>query len=161
MIKYRINKKQHQTIHLTQPGEYLVELVGEGAEADITGRYQAKGKDQLTVKLTIVHSAPHTRANTSLKGVAGGHSTIKFDGRIIVTPNCPDTNSFLEERILLISDTARAEVIPDLEIESDDVKCSHAATISRIPEEQLFYLMSRGISRPQAEKLIIEGFLGF
>ena len=68
-------------------------------------------------------------------------------------------NSFLTEKILLLSDEARAEAVPDLEIESDDVKCSHAATISKIPEEQLFYLMSRGLSKFEGESMIVEGFL--
>ena len=137
-----------------------MELVGEGAEVEIVGRYKGEEKDNLEVKVTIVHKAAHTRAKTSLKGVAGNQARIKFDGKIIVEKNCPDVNSFLEERVLLVGDKARAEVVPDLEILSDDVKCSHAATISKIPEEQVFYLMSRGISRKAAEGLVVEGFLG-
>ena len=65
----------------------------------------------------------------------------------------------MTERVLLLSDTATAETIPDLEIESYDVKCSHAASVSRINEEQLFYLMSRGISRVKAEDMVVVGFL--
>jgi Fe-S cluster assembly scaffold protein SufB len=80
-------------------------------------------------------------------------------GRIIIDPECGDTNSFLSERILLLSDSARAEAVPDLEILTDDVKCSHAATISRIPDDQIFYLMSRGLSRQTAEEEIVSGFL--
>ncbi|MCA9369371.1 SufD family Fe-S cluster assembly protein, partial [Candidatus Woesebacteria bacterium] len=63
------------------------------------------------------------------------------------------------ERVLLLSDTATAETVPDLEILTDDVKCSHAASVSRIPEEQIFYLQSRGIERSTAEDMIVEGFL--
>lgn len=107
----------------------------------------------------IHHQAPHTRANTTLRGVARDRAQIRFVGRIIIDEACGDSNSFLTERILLLSDQAKAEAVPDLEIKTDDVKCSHAASISRIPEEHLFYLMSRGIPQLQAENLIIEGFL--
>jgi len=80
-------------------------------------------------------------------------------GRIIIDPECGNSNSLLTERILLLSDTASADAIPELEILTDDVKCSHAASVSRIPEEHIFYLMSRGISRKEAEEMVIEGFL--
>ena len=86
-------------------------------------------------------------------------SRIKLVGRIKIDPDCGQTHSFLTERILLLSDQATAETVPDLEIETDDVKCSHAASISHLPESQLFYLMSRGLDRHLAENLIIGGFL--
>jgi Fe-S cluster assembly scaffold protein SufB len=91
--------------------------------------------------------------------VATDQAQIKFVGRIIIDKDCGDSNSFLTERILLLSDQAKAEAVPDLEIKTDDVKCSHAASISRIPEEHLFYLMSRGLQRSAAEQMVVDGFL--
>jgi Fe-S cluster assembly scaffold protein SufB len=159
MKSFKINQNEHKSITISENGEYLVELLGEGAEVEIKGAFQTDGKEQLKVVINVVHKAGHTRANTTLRGVARGESSIKFVGRIIIEENCPVVNSFLTEKVLLLSDKARAEAVPELEIESDDVKCSHAATVSNIPEEELFYLMSRGVSRVNAEEMIVEGFL--
>jgi len=144
---------------ITEPGEYLVELVEPNTVVEIKGAFSVKAKEEVAVTIIINHKAPHTRANTTLRGVARDQGFLKFTGRIIIEKDCGDTNSFLTERVLLLSDQARAETIPDLEIKTDDVKCSHAASISRIPEEHLFYLMSRGLSQLEAETVIIEGFL--
>ncbi|HEX7018330.1 MAG TPA: SufD family Fe-S cluster assembly protein, partial [Patescibacteria group bacterium] len=149
----------HEKHTLTESGEYIFSITKPGAELEITGAFEANNQDQVQVEVIIHHQAPHTRANTTLKGVARDKAHIKFTGRIIIDEECGDTNSFLTERILLLSDQAKAEAIPDLEIKTDDVKCSHAASISRIPEEHIFYLMSRGINRIQAEKMIVDGFL--
>lgn len=146
-------------IRIDEPGEYLIELLVAGAEAEIAGAFLSIEDEQKSVKVVIHHKAPNTQAKTSLRGVARDRSKISFTGRIIIDPDCGNSNSFLTERILLLSDQAKAEAIPDLEILTDDVKCSHAASISRIPESQLFYLMSRGISRTIAEDLIVDGFL--
>ena len=133
--------------------------MGPGAEAEVVGKFVGRGSEEIGVKIEVVHKSGHTRARTVLRGAGYDKSKIKFAGRIIIDKNCPDTNRFLEERILLVSDGARAETVPDLEIKSDDVHCSHAASVSRIPENQTFYLMSRGLSKKKAEKLVIEGFL--
>lgn len=151
------DEKKHITIE--QSGEYLIKLLGSGAEAEIFGVFEAHHNDKIDVTVVIHHLAPHTRANTTLRGVGHDQSTVRFVGRIKIDEKCGDTNSFLTERILLLSDDAKAEAVPDLEILSDDVKCSHAASISRIPEEHLFYLMSRGLSRLEAEAVVVEGFL--
>jgi Fe-S cluster assembly scaffold protein SufB len=125
----------------------------------VVGAFEANSNDKIDVHLTLIHSAPHTRAQTVLKGVARDSASIRFFGLIKIEPDCGDTQSFLEERILLLSDKARAEAVPELEILTDDVKCSHAASVSQIPSEHLFYLESRGIPRTQAEAMIVEGFL--
>ncbi len=154
-----ISDHQQDPIELKDSGEYRVEITQPQAEAHIVGTFLTQGDEDVDINLTIVHKAPHTRANTILKGVAKDNSKIRFFGRIIIEENCGDIQSFLEERILLLSDKAKAEAVPELEIKTDDVKCSHAASISRIPEEHLFYLQSRGISRPLAETMLVEGFL--
>lgn len=159
MKTFQIHKDERRQIEIDQSGQYTVELVGSGAHADIHGAFLAKNKEKVEIELYIVHKAPHTSAQTMLKGVAQDSSSIRFFGRIAIEPNCPNTQSFLEERILLLSDQAKAEAVPELEILSDDVKCSHAASISRIPEEHLFYLQSRGLDKHTAEELVVEGFL--
>ncbi len=157
MQTFHVDK--NSTITLTESGDYTVELIKPGAHANIQGAFKTVEKEAVEINLYIVHKAPHTSAQTMLKGVAKDQSSIRFFGRIAIDPGCPDTQSFLEERILLLSDQAKAEAIPELEILSDDVKCSHAASVSRIPQEHLFYLQSRGIKKEAAEELVTEGFL--
>lgn len=159
MKKYVIDQLGVKKIKLKKPGEYLIELIVPGAEAEVSGIFLTQNTETSETKVIIHHKAPNTLANTVLKGAARDSSKISFTGRIIIDPECGNSNSFLTERILLLSDNAKAEAIPDLEILTDDVKCSHAASISRIPESQLFYLMSRGIPQAEAEDLIVAGFL--
>ena len=147
---YTLAKDEHKTITIDAPGVYEVQLLGEGAHATISGIFEAAGSEQKKITVIINHKAAHTRSNSA---------QVSFTGKILVAEHCPDTNAFLTERILLLSDTAKAEAIPELEILTDDVKCSHAASISHIPEEQLFYLRSRGVSQVEAEQLIVAGFL--
>lgn len=156
---FQIKKANSAPIIVTESGKYLIEIVKEGAHAEIEGAFLTTGSENIDVEIRIVHKVPHTTARTTLKGVARDSSKIRFLGRIIIEEGCGDTNSFLEERILLLSDKAKAEAVPELEILADDVKCSHAATISNIPKEHLFYLQSRGLSKKNAEDAIIEGFL--
>lgn len=159
MKKYCIEKDQRKDIKLTEPGEYLVELVGEGAQANIFGAFVVTGEEHFQIKITIHHRAKHTHAETVLKAVGKDQSYTQLYGKIIIDENCGDSQSFLQERILLLSPNAKAEAVPDLEIKTDDVKCSHAASVSNISKDQVFYLTSRGLSKTQAENLIIEGFL--
>lgn len=146
-------------IVITESGKYVIEITKPGAEVEVTGAFLAENKEVVEIEVVVHHQAPHTKATTVLKGVGRDQAKLRFVGRIIIDPECGDSNSFLTERILLLSDKAMAEAVPDLEILTDDVRCSHAASISRISPEQLFYLMSRGLTKKQAEALIIEGFL--
>jgi Fe-S cluster assembly protein SufD len=156
---FQVQQNENKKIVISESGHYVVELVGPGSHVDISGTFLAEGKDEVNIELYIIHKAPHTSAQTNLKGVGKDKSSIRFFGRIQIEPGCPDTQSFLEERVLLLSDQAKAEAVPELEILSDDVKCSHAASVSRIPAEHLFYLQSRGIDQHTAEELVVEGFL--
>jgi len=159
MTTFTVAANEQKTIVLDQAGEYEVVLAGEGAHVNVEGRFRASNAQNLIVSVILRHQAAHTRAVTTLKGVVSDSAFLQFTGRIIIEENCGDSNSFLTERILLLSEKARAEAIPDLEIKSSDVKCSHAASISSIPKDQLFYLQSRGIAETDAQQLIIEGFL--
>ncbi|MEN8253138.1 MAG: SufD family Fe-S cluster assembly protein [Patescibacteria group bacterium] len=155
----QITKDKEKRIKIKKSGDYLIELNSKGAEAIISGSFLVNKSNDLNINLIIHHKAPNTRAETSLKAVGKDRARIKLVAKIVVDKNCNGVNSFLTERVLLLSDKARAEAIPDLEIESDDVKCSHAASVSSISEKQIFYLMSRGISKQKAEEMIVEGFL--
>lgn len=158
MQQFIVNQPD-QKIELTSAGEYEVLITKSGASVEIWGGFLTKQQQNVEIHLVIRHQAPHTQANTVLKGVAFDQSRIRLLGRIIIEENCGDSHSFLEERILLLSDQAKAEAVPELEILTDDVKCSHAASISQIPQEHLFYLQSRGLTLAQSQQLIIDGFL--
>ena len=146
-------------IELKKPGKHVIELKNPGEEIEIVGIFETNGEEKTDVEVTVHHQAPHTQAQVILKGVVRDKSQLKFKGRIIIDSDCGQSRSSLTERILLLSDQAHAEVIPDLEILTDDVECSHAASISNVLDEHLFYLMSRGLNKKQAEELIINGFL--
>lgn len=140
-------------------GELEIVLDKEGMELEIVGKFQTRSSEIMALNIRIIHRAPHTTANTTLKGVAWDSSQLKLSGIIVIEKLAQQTQSFLRENILLLSPHAKAEAIPNLEILANDVKCSHAATISNISEEQVFYLMSRGLTRKKAEEVIVEGFL--
>lgn len=140
-------------------GELEIVLDKEGTDLEIIGRFQTHGIEVRVLNIRIIHRAPHTTANTTLKGVAWDSSQLKLSGTIVIEKSAQQTKSFLRENILLLSPKARAEAIPNLEILANDVKCSHAATISNISEEQVFYVMSRGLTRKKAEEIIVDGFL--
>ena len=159
MIRYKVGRNQKRVIRIDKSGKYVVELVGEGAEATILGAFRGRNRDQIEIDIEVNHKAKNTTANTHIRGVVRDRATAKVNGTIKVFKGAQQTNSFLTEKILILSDKARAEAIPNLEIEADEVHCSHAATVGKIDEEQLFYLMSRGLKRPEAEDIIVEGFL--
>lgn len=144
---------------ISNPGTYKFVLDREGQELELVGRFRASGNDIKKWDIEIIHAAPKTSSKTNIKGVVDGNGQAFVNGIIKVLPEAAGTNAFLEERILLLSPNAKAEAIPNLEIKTDDVKCSHAATIGKIDEEELFYLQSRGISEIQAKEMIVEGFL--
>lgn len=156
---FTIKRDEFKEIILDKPGHYVVNLVEQGATAVVRAAFNVSKKEQVDFSVIIHHQAPNTEAQTMMRGVAGDSAKIKFLGRIIIDPDCGNSSSFLTERVLLLSDQASAECIPDLEIHTDDVRCSHAASISRIPEEQIFYLTSRGMDRKTAKEMIVDGFL--
>lgn len=146
-------------IILKREGFYIVKLLVPGAEVNICGHFHLRKHEKKNVSVIIHHQAPHTKATTTLKAVAQGKSSVSLLGKIVIDKNCNDSQSFLTERVLLLDQLAQAKAVPELEILSDEVKCSHAASVSNMNEEQMFYLQSRGLSRTQAKNLLIKSFL--
>lgn len=159
MHHFIIKSNQSQQIIITKSGDYTITLAGEGAHAEILSAHHLTGAESIDINLTIVHAATHTSADTVIRAVLDDQSIANIQGTIIVEKDAQQTNSYLQENILMLSDKARANAIPNLEIHADDVKCSHAATVGKIPDEHLFYLQSRGIPENKAKKLIADGFL--
>lgn len=152
-------KGEKRQIVIGGSGKYSVELLGEGASAEILGAFVAKENESLDIEVKTIHRARKTRSETFIRAVAKDNSRVNLRGLIKIEKKAQETDAFLKEDVLLVSEKAQADAIPDLEIEANDVKASHAATVGKIDSEQLFYLMSRGVRRKQAEEIIVDGFL--
>jgi Fe-S cluster assembly protein SufD len=135
------------------------QLAGPGASAKVTGAYAGRGRQHLDFDTTQEHAAPNTTSDLAFRGVLNGRSTAVWRGMIKVDPGAQQTDAFQESRNLLLSKRAHADAIPGLEILANDVRCTHAAAIAQIDRDQLFYLMSHGLPREQATRLVIDGFL--
>jgi Fe-S cluster assembly protein SufD len=134
-------------------------LAGEGSHGKVTGAYAGHGRQHLDFDTTQEHAAANTVSDLAFRGVLTGRSNAVWRGMIKVDPGAQQTDAFQESRNLLLSKRAHADAIPGLEILANDVRCTHAAAIAQIDPEQVFYLMSRGIPRLTATRLVIEGFL--
>jgi len=134
-------------------------LVGEGAQARVTGAYASHARQHIDFDTTQEHAAPNTTSDLAFRGVLQGRSTAVWKGNIIVDPGAQKTDAFQESRNLLLSKRAHADAIPGLEIQANDVRCTHAAAVAQVDPEQLFYLRSRGLREEVAKRLVIEGFL--
>ena len=136
-----------------------VELVGEGAEANIYGAYVCGADERVKIAVDMHHDVPHCNSRQLFKGIAGGASRVDFYGKIIVAQDAQRTEAYQENHNILLSDDAKVDTKPQLEIYADDVKCSHGATIGRLNEEEQFYMRSRGISLEEAKVLQMISFL--
>jgi Fe-S cluster assembly protein SufD len=134
------------------------DLNGRGATSRVTGAYFVDGDQHLDYDTFQEHIAPDCESDFAFKGALRDHATAVWRGMIRVEPNAQGTNAYQECRNLMLSPTTHAVPIPGLEIMANDVRCTHGATVGRVDREQLFYLMARGLSRPEAERLIVRGF---
>ena len=134
------------------------DLNGPGATSRVTGAYFADGEQHLDYDTFQEHIAPDTESDFAFKGALRDSATAVWRGMIRVEPDAQKTNAYQENRNLLLSPTAHADSIPGLEIMANDVRCTHGATLGRVDRDMLFYLMARGLSRAEAERLIVRGF---
>lgn len=136
-----------------------VHLVGEGAEANIYGAYVCGADEKVKIAVDMYHDMPYCNSRQLFKGIAGGKSKVDFYGKIIVAKDAQRTEAYQENHNLLLSDGAKVDTKPQLEIYADDVKCSHGATIGRLNEEEQFYMRSRGITLEDAKVLQMISFI--
>ena len=136
-----------------------VTLAGEGAEANIFGAYVCGSDEKVRMAVDMRHDVPHCNSRQLFKGIAGGVSKVDFYGKIIVAQDAQRTEAYQENHNILLSDGAKVDTKPQLEIYADDVKCSHGATIGRLNEEEQFYMRSRGITLEDAKVLQMISFI--
>jgi Fe-S cluster assembly protein SufD len=134
-------------------------LAGPGSGARVTGAYAGNGSQHLDFDTTQEHAAPNTTSDLAFRGVLEESATAVWRGMIRVDPGAQQTDAFQESRNLLLSKSAHADAIPGLEIEANDVRCTHAAAVAQIDAEQLHYLRAHGLPNEEAKRLVIEGFL--
>ena len=134
-------------------------LAGEGAEANIYGAYVCGGDENVNIAVDMHHDLPHCNSRQLFKGIAGGNSRVDFYGKITVAQDAQRTEAYQENHNILLTDGAKVDTKPQLEIYADDVKCSHGATIGRLNEEEQFYMRSRGISLEDAKVLQMISFI--
>jgi len=131
-----------------------------GSHVDMLGLYIADGTQHFDNQTLQDHLAPHASSNLLFKGALNDKGRSVFRGLIRVHPRAQRTDAYQTNRNLILSDGARADSLPNLEIQADDVRCSHAATVGQLDEEEVFYLLSRGIPKTEAVRLVVFGFFG-
>jgi Fe-S cluster assembly protein SufD len=134
-------------------------LAGQGASAKVTGAYAAHARQHIDFDTTQEHAAPRTTSDLAFRGLLLDRASAVWRGIIRVDPGAQQTDAFQESRNLLLSKRAHADAIPGLEIEANDVRCTHAAAVAQVDPEQLYYLRSRGLDRETATRLVVDGFL--
>ena len=138
---------------------FNVELTGEGAEANLYGAYICAGDEKVKIAVDMHHKVPYCNSRQLFKGIAGGCSRVDFYGKIIVAQDAQRTEAYQENHNILLTEGAKVDTKPQLEIYADDVKCSHGATIGRLNEEEQFYMRSRGITLEDAKVLQMISFI--
>jgi Fe-S cluster assembly protein SufD len=133
-------------------------LAGPGAHVKVTGAYYLVDREHVDYDTTQEHAAPNTTSDLAFKGVLDDRARAVWRGVIRVDKGAQKTDAYQENRNLLLSTDAQATPIPGLEIEANDVRCTHGATVGQVDSGQLFYLMARGLSRAEAQRLIVRGF---
>lgn len=135
-----------------------LKFTAEGAEAFVDGLYMLSGEQHHDTHSTIDHALPNCISHQTYKGVLNDRSRGVFNGKVFVRENASGTDAQQSNKNLLMSNDARVDTKPQLEIFNDDVKCSHGATVGQLEDEELFYLLSRGLNETLARNLLTYGF---
>ncbi len=139
--------------------EIVVEIQGQGVNANLEGGWRLHDQTHLDSQVTVNHLTPGSESRLKFHGVVGGKSRAVFNGRIHIARDAQGTNAHLDNKNILTSNEAEVYAKPELEIYADDVKCSHGATSGQLDGNQIFYLLTRGIERTHARNLLLGGFL--
>ncbi len=164
LVEIHQGRDANVTTHSVSFGGALVRndvevvLEDENSECTMNGLYALNGRQHVDNRTCVDHTKPHCSSHQLYKGVLDGHARGVFGGKIIVRPDAQKTDAFQSNKNLLLSENAAVNTKPQLEIDANDVKCSHGATIGQIDDEALFYLRSRGIGESEARSLLTYAF---
>lgn len=135
------------------------ELLGEGAHAEVNGLYALKDKNHSDHYIEMAHLVPRTTSNQLFKGILADESHGAFTGKVYIEREAIEVDANQLNKNLLLSKKAKVDTRPSLEVYADDVKCAHGATTGQLNQDELFYLISRGIKKDKAYSLLIHGFI--
>lgn len=136
-----------------------IDLTGAHSEVRLSGIYLCSGQDEVTFDITMHHRTGDCRSQQIFNGLATGEAKCGFFGKIVIAPEAQRTEAFQENHNILLSDSAKINTKPRLEIYADDVKCSHGATVGKLNEDEQFYMRSRGIPEDEAKVLQMISFV--
>ena len=158
---YKVTENVDLILDLSEvSGEVSLDLVfeKEGCSCHLIGMYVLNNGEQLDLKTSARHLARNTSCLQDVRGVLKDNSESKYIGSIIIEKDASQTESFLDDNVLVLGNGTKNQSDPTLEIKNNDVKASHGSTTGRINEEEIFYLSSRGLSKTESENIIVEGF---
>lgn len=159
MIVIKKDQTKFIPMEFTNSKRLDIVLDGENASVEVVGLLMANGEQQAAFEAYITHAAPNTKSRVDIKSVLRDKSTFAFHGNVKIEKGAHGADTYLRSDALLFDSAKMGDDTPALEILEPDVKAGHAAAIGKVDEQMLFYLMSRGLSKSQAEKLLIEGFV--
>ena len=139
--------------------EVKVDLCGPGAEAHLKGLYLCKADEKVNFRVVMHHRSPGCKSTQLFNGIAGGEAQVNFHGTIVVAPDAQQTEAYQENHNIVLTEQAKVNTKPQLEIYADDVKCSHGATVGQLNADEIFYMRSRGIPENEAKTLQMLSFL--
>lgn len=156
-----VKKDEQKMISLLLEENKILEVVlaGENASVEVVGLVLGKGREEKSLEAYITHAAPNTKSKVNVRGVLKDKSKFDFRGNVKIEKGAKGSDAYLRSDVLLFDDAKMGDDTPALEILEPDVKAGHAATIGKVDEGMIFYLMSRGLSRKEAEKMIVDGFI--
>ena len=134
-------------------------LSGRGARLNVVGAFFLANSDEVKATINITHAAADTYSNTLIKSVLTERARGGFYGLVKINHGAKNTDTYFREDALLLSKDAKAEAIPSLEIDENEVKAGHASTVGPVDDEMMFYLQSRGITQEEAKRMIVQGYL--
>ena len=138
---------------------YEKSLLKRGEELTVLMLLLGKGVNSVRVSVNVRHAAENTSSKIIVKGVLFDNSKVDFEGLVKIDQGAKGANTWLGAYLLLLSEKATGRAVPNLEISENEVKAGHGATVGKVSEEEIFYLMSRGLPRETANNLVVQGFL--
>ncbi len=151
-------KYSARILHMSGPISLKVVLAGEQSECDIKIVYLSNKNNIENIKVEVIHEHKNTVSSQIIKGILTDNSKMIFDGVIRIPFNSQKCDGHQNHRAVLLSDSARVQATPELEIYADDVKCSHGSAVGGLDENALFYLTSRGIQQNMAKKMLLKSY---
>lgn len=140
--------------------ELVSEVMGDSGESTVDWVFLAQEEQHYDLNMRNIFHAPNGGGNVTMKGVVDDRAGVECHGAIVIGEEGHGTNTHLTQHILMLDASAKVDAVPALEIKTNDVKASHSATVTKVSDEDLFYMTSRGIERDGARRMLVEGFLG-